>query len=319
MIFPVGIIGIGKCVPDTIVTNQDLVAGGLDTTDEWIVSRTGIRERRIADAETRTSHLAYGASQDAIKDAGISPTDIDMVIVATSTPDFALFPSTACLLQDRLGLRKDIGAVDVSAACTGFNYALSMAEQYVATGSCRYVLVVAGDVLSRHLDWTDRSICILFGDGAGACVVGQVPEGLGLIDSKLYSDGSYADILQVKPDGPSHIYMDGRAVFKVAVNAVVPAVEAILQKNGLSGSDVDLLVLHQANLRIIEATRERLGIPEDRVMKTIEIYGNTSAASIPMALCDAKQAGRLKRGDVVLLAGFGAGFTWGTTLFRWAY
>jgi 3-oxoacyl-[acyl-carrier-protein] synthase-3 len=314
--FPVGISGLGMYVPPKIITNHDFVMMGLDTSDEWIVSRTGIRERRVVEGDVSTSDLAFLAAQDAMRDSGVDPSHIDGIIVATSTPDHALFPSTACLIQDRLKLPVTTAAFDMSAACTGFNYALSTAFRFVASGAMRHVLVISADVLSRHLDWTDRGTCILFGDGAGAVMVSQVPNGYGEISSRLYSDGSYADILGVKK-GEACISMEGRAVFKVAVNTIVPAVGDILSEAGFSGDDLDVLVMHQANQRILEAARERLGISQDKVMMTLDRYGNTSSSSIPIALCEARKQGKLKSGDLVLLAGFGAGFTWGVNLLRW--
>jgi 3-oxoacyl-[acyl-carrier-protein] synthase-3 len=325
----VGVIGIGRYLPDHVMTNHDIQAMGLDTSDEWIRERTGIEERRIAAVDQATSDLAYHASVQALESAGITADDLDLIIVATSTPDYFLFPSTACIVQHRLGCTRPIPAFDMSAACTGFNYALSAGAQYVASGAAKKVLVVAADLLSKFLDWTDRSTCILFGDGAGAVVLGEVDPGLGIIASDLFSRGELAEILYAKEGGSRNpisidnptrplVIMEGRAVFKVAVNTVVPAVESVLAANQIAVSDVKLLVFHQANLRIIDAACERLGFTPDQVVITLPKYGNTSASSIPIALCEAVSEGRLSRGDLVVLVGFGAGFTWGVTLLRWS-
>lgn len=324
-----GILGVGKCLPDKVVTNRDIVDMGLETSHEWIVERTGIEARRIADETLSTSDLAYGAAKSALHDARVSPQDIDLIIVSTTTPDYPLFPSVACLLQERLGI-PHVGAFDLSAACSGFNYALTVGSQFIRTGAAKKVLVVSADCLSKYVDWSDRSICILFGDGAGAVVLGETEKGYGVLTSSLHSDGSQADILIVREGGArtpiteavlkrhSHyIYMDGRSVFKVAVNTVVPAVLAELEKLNLTAEDIDLFIPHQANLRIIEHTRQKLGLREDQVMVTIRKYGNTSAASIPIALCEAKEEGRLKDGDIIATIGFGAGFTWGASVIRW--
>jgi len=326
---PVGIIGIGHYVPDRIMTNFEIQAMGLDTTDEWITERTGIKERRIAAEDQATSDLAYFAALNALKSANLTPDNIDLIVVATSTPDYFLFPSVACILQHRLGCSRFIPAFDVSAACTGFNYAVSVGANYVASGAAKHVMVISADILSKFLDWTDRGTCILFGDGAGAVILSETSPGLGIIDSQLFSNGEYADILLAKEGGSRQpisldhptrplVGMEGRAVFKVAVNSVVPAIDDVLKHNHLSVSDVTLLVFHQANLRIIDAAKEKLGFTDDQLMVTLNKYGNTSSSSIPIALSEAVSEGRLAKGDLVVLVGFGAGFTWGVTLIRWS-
>jgi 3-oxoacyl-[acyl-carrier-protein] synthase-3 len=276
-----------------------------------------------------TSDLAVEAARNAMNDAGVTPDDIDLVIVATTSPDHLGFPSVACLLQQQLGLRQ-VGAFDLAAACSGFGYALTTGAQFVQTGFAKKVLVVGADSLSKWVDWTDRGICILFGDGAGAVVLGEVASGFGLLASDINSNGAEAPILMVQGGGTrsplstdviasrSHlIHMEGRAVFKVAVNTVVSAMNATLQKAGLTASDIDLLIPHQANFRIIDHLREKLKLSEDRVFSNISRYGNTSAASIPIAIEEAVAEGRLKRGDILATVGFGAGFTWATNIIRW--
>ncbi|MEK7298971.1 MAG: beta-ketoacyl-ACP synthase III [Candidatus Margulisiibacteriota bacterium] len=325
----VGILGVGHYVPERVVTNADIVAMGLDTSDEWIVERTGIRERRLCAPDQATSDLAFEAAKNALADARVSPEEIDLVIVATTTQDYLGFPSVACLLQHRLGLRQ-IGAFDLAAACTGFNYALSVGVQFVRTRFANKVLVVGADCLSKYVDWSDRSICVLFGDGAGAVVLGEVSEGLGVLTSDLHADGSKADLLMVKGCGSrdrvnheviknedNYMNMNGKAVFKVAIHCVVPCVLNALSKVNLKPDDLDFLVPHQANVRIIDQAREKLSLPWERVVVNLDRYGNTSAASIPIALSEAKQAGRFQSGQLLGLVGFGAGFTWGANLVRW--
>ena len=308
---PVGILGVGRFLPPTILTNQDIVNKGLDTSDEWILERTGIRERRVAGKIT-SSDMAYEAAKDALSDAGLTAHDIDLIIVATTTPDYPQFPSTACLVQKRLGMR-NVGAFDLSAACSGFNFALTTGVQYVRSGAAKRVLVVASDCLTNYVDWTDRSICILFGDAAGAVVLGEVENGYGELASSMYSDGGHADIL--KNNGP-FIYMDGRAVFKVANHAIIPSVQETLEKAKLSVSDLNYFISHQANIRIIRYSQEKLGLSDAQVLTNIETCGNTSAASIPLVMAENKQ--RFKKGDTLALVGFGAGFTWGVTILRWS-
>lgn len=325
----VGILGVGKYLPPKIVTNDDLVAGGLDTSNEWIVERTGIKERRITDELTATSDLAVKAAELAMAAATIQPADIDLVIVATTSPDYLGFPSTACLVQNRLGLR-NIGAFDLSAACSGFGYAMTTGAQFVETGACRYVLIIGADSLSKLVNWEDRGSCILFGDGAGAVVLGEVQSPYGILASNMNSNGGEASILMIKAGGTRmpitdaarlahehQIYMEGRSVFKVAVNVVANAVTSTLEGIGMVPSDVDLLVLHQANSRIIHAVATKLNLSSDKVFSNLERYGNTSAASIPIALQEAVETGRLVPGMVVATVGFGAGFTWTTSILRW--
>ena len=324
-----GFIGVGSYLPPKIVTNDDIIKMGLETSDEWITERTGIKERRICAPDMSSSDMAFEAAQRAIAHAGVEPRDIDLLIVATTSSDYPSFPSTACLLQRRLNLRK-IGAFDLSAACTGFNYALTCASQFVQTGQAKYVLVVGVDCLSKFVDWTDRSVCILFGDGAGAAVVGPVKEGYGILASDLYSDGSESDILMVKGGGSrtpfsqsviekkEHtIHMNGKAVFKVAVQTIVPAILHTLNKVDLTPSDIHYLIPHQANMRIIEYAREKLGLQPEQVCTNIQRYGNTSAASIPITLDEAVRDGRIQEESLVVLAGFGAGFTWGVNVLKW--
>ena len=332
MTIKAGIVGIGKALPEKCVSNQDLVDSGLETSDEWIQTRTGIKTRYIADENTATSDLCVIAAQNALQQAGKLPSDIDLVLCATSTPDFPLFPSTACIIQNRLEIPVTAGAIDMAAACSGFNYALTTAIQYVENGSARNVLVIAGDVLSKFLNWQDRSTCILFGDGAGSAVVSPVEDGTGHEHHALYSNGAEANILKVSEggsrtpismasltDNKQYITMNGRAVFKVAVNSVVPAIQESLEAENLKPDDVDLYVFHQANLRIIESAREKLGVDFSKMMVTVSKYGNTSAASIPIALTDAVLENRLKKGDRVALIGFGAGFTWAVNILKWSY
>lgn len=325
----VGILGLGKYLPPRIVTNNDLVAMGVNTSDEWIVDRTGIKERRIVDPSMSTSDMAVVAAEEAMARAGVGAQDIDLVIVATTSPDYLGFPSTACLVQERLGLR-NVGAFDLSAACSGFVYAMTTGAQFIETGHCKKVLVIGADCLSKWVNWSDRSSCILFGDGAGAAVLGEVQTGRGIITSTLNSDGSEAGILMIKEGGTRcgfspttletqahHIYMEGRSVFKVAVNTVVSALTESLNKVGLTPQDIDLLVPHQANVRIIEYVRSKLDLPSEKVFSNIDRYGNTSAASIPIALEEAVAGGQLKSGQIVATIGFGAGFTWATSILRW--
>jgi 3-oxoacyl-[acyl-carrier-protein] synthase-3 len=317
------ILGTGGYLPEKVLTNADLEKM-VDTTDEWITSRTGIRERHIAaDGET-TCDLAEHAARRALAAAGVEPADIDLIIVGTTTPD-RIFPSTACLLQERLGIR-GCAAFDVQAVCTGFVYALGIADQFIRSGSAKLALVVGAETLSRIVDWTDRGTCVLFGDGAGAVVVGRsdVP---GILSSHLHADGRHKDLLTVS-GGISQgadsmlgrngkVKMEGNSVFKVAVNTLGRIVDETLQANGLAKSDVKWLVPHQANTRIIEATAEKLDMPMDQVVITVDRHGNTSAASIPLAFDEAVRDGRIQRGDTVLMEAFGGGFTWGSVLLKY--
>ncbi|MEH7122172.1 beta-ketoacyl-ACP synthase III [Bacillus sp. JJ1532] len=305
-----GIIGIGRCLPEKILTNADLEKM-VDTSDEWIRTRTGIEERRIADDDTDTSDLAYEAARKAIENANISPEDLDMIIVATVTPDRP-FPSVACMLQERLGAVK-AAAMDVSAACAGFMYGIVTAKQFVEAGTYKHVLIVGVEKLSKVTDWEDRNTAVLFGDGAGAAVIGQVSEGRGILSFELGADGT----------GSKHLYQDeyiimnGREVFKFAVRQMGESCVNVLEKAGLTKEDVDFLIPHQANIRIMEASRQRLDLPEEKMSKTIHKYGNTSAASIPISIVEELEAGKIKDGDLIVMVGFGGGLTWGAIAMRW--
>lgn len=314
------IIGTGSYLPAKILTNKELESI-VDTSDEWIYSRTGIRSRHIAAEGEMTSDLALHASREAIAAAGIAAEDIDLIIVATTTPDM-IFPSTACLLQEKLGI-KGCPAFDVQAVCSGFIYALATADLFIRTGKARHALVIGTEIFSKILDWTDRKTCVLFGDGAGAVVLKQSEEP-GIISTHLHADGSYNKILSVpgsvaggKVTGNPFVVMEGNAVFKFAVKVLEDVVEETLTANNMQKSDIDWLVPHQANIRIIEATAKKLDLPMDRVVVTVEKHGNTSAASIPLALDAAVRAGRIKSGEHVLMEGVGGGFTWGSVLIRW--
>jgi 3-oxoacyl-[acyl-carrier-protein] synthase-3 len=306
------IVGTGMAVPDLRVTNADLEAR-VDTSDAWIVERTGIRERRVAGPDEGTVSLATGAGAAAIKDAGITPDEVDLLVVATCTPDQPL-PATSAMVQDGLGLR--CGAIDLDAACAGFVYALVTASSMVEAGRIRTALVVGAETLSRIVDPDDRGTAVLFGDGAGAVVVtaGQVG---GLRSFDLGCDGSLAGILEVRPGEP-YIRMEGSEVFRRAVRVVVSSAEVALERADLAASEIDVFVPHQANARIVSAACDRLGIPADRTVLNLERYGNTSAASIPIALAEAAEVGRLRDGDVVLLSGFGAGMTWASAILEWS-
>jgi 3-oxoacyl-[acyl-carrier-protein] synthase-3 len=312
------IAGTGSYLPERILTNRELEAM-VDTTDEWIVTRTGIRERHIiADGET-TSDMALHASRRAIQAAGIEAREIDMIIVATTTPD-RVFPSTACLLQDKLGVAS-CPAFDIQAVCSGFVYALATADSFIKSGAVKNVLVVGADAMSRITDWSDRSNCILWGDGAGA-VVAQASAEPGIISSHLHADGSYANLLHVpsgvsQREGRDTIEMQGNPVFKIAVNTLDAIVDETLQANGMQKSDIDWLVPHQANIRILQSTAKKLGMSMERVVVTVDVHGNTSAASIPLALDVAVRDGRIKRGETILMEAFGGGFTWGSVLAKY--
>lgn len=305
-----GIIGLGRHVPERVLTNQDLEKM-VDTNDEWIRTRTGIEERRIAADDVDTSDMAYEAAVNAIANAGITAEEIDLILVATVTPDRP-FPSVSCMIQDRLGAKK-AAAMDVSAACAGFMYATITAKQFVESGAYKYVLVVGVEKLSKILDWNDRNTAVLFGDGAGAAVIGPVSEGKGILSFELGADGS----------GGKHLYqeefviMNGREVFKFAVRQMGESCVTVLDKAGLTKEDVDFLIPHQANIRIMEAARQRLELPEEKMSKTIHKYGNTSAASIPLSIVEEVEAGKIKDGDVVVMVGFGGGLTWGAICMRW--
>ena len=314
------IIGTGKYLPEKILTNHDL-AKMVDTTDEWIRARTGIERRHIAAEGEATSHLAEKAAGEALDAAGLGPDDIQMVVVGTCTPDLVL-PNPACLLQERMGMTGP--AFSVEAACSGFVYALTIADQFIRSGQVERSLVVGAETMSRLIDWTDRETCVLFGDGAGAVIL-EASEEPGVIYSDIGADGQYRSLLyadagvsQVKEGGGSaELKMKGNEVFKVAVRTLEAMADKVLAENDLEQGDIDWFVPHQANLRIITATAKRLGLDMERVVLTVNDHGNTSAASIPMALDTAVRDGRIKRGDLVLLEAFGGGFTWGSSLLRY--
>jgi len=323
----VGIVGLGAAVPERVVSNRELERM-VDTSDQWIVERTGIRCRHLAGPGETASSLALRASREALEAAGTDPGEIDLVMVATITPDRP-FPATACLLQQELGARR-AAAFDLQAACSGFIYGLSVAREFVARGTYRRVLVVGVDILSRIVDWRDRSTCVLMGDGAGAAVVAPVPEGYGFLGLHLGANGEGAPLLFLPAGGSlhpptlgtvasgmHHLRMNGREVFRFAVRVMGDAASRALEAAGLGFSDVDLYVPHQANYRIIEASARLFGIPMDKVMVNIDRYGNTSAASVPLALYEAEKEGRIERGKVVLAVAFGAGLTWGAVVLRW--
>lgn len=314
------ITGTGSYLPEKVLSNRDL-EDKVDTSDEWIYTRTGIRQRHIAADTETTSDLALVASRRAIEAADLTPGDIDLIIVATTTADM-VFPSTACLLQAKLGI-KSCPAFDMQAVCSGFVYGLSTADHFMKSGQHRHILVVGAEIYSRILDWKDRSTCVLFGDGAGAVVVTQSAEP-GILASRLHADGRYAHILSV-PGGVSSgavcgrplLQMEGNAVFKLAVKVLGDVAEETLAAGGLAKSDLDWLIPHQANIRIIQATAKKLGLSMERVVSTVERHANTSAASVPLALDEAVRDGRIHPGQHVLLEGVGGGFTWGAVLMRW--
>jgi len=312
------ILGTGSYLPKKILTNKD-IEEIVDTTDEWIFDRTGIRQRHVVVEGETCSDLAVAAARAAMEAAGVEPSEIDLIVLATTTPD-QIFPSTACIIQPRLGI-KGVPAFDVQAVCAGFVYALSVADQYIRTGSAKRALVIGADTMSRLLDWQDRSTCILFADGAGAVVLGAAEEP-GIISTHISADGAYKDLLQV-PKGigrggceDPYLEMRGNEVFRWAVSTLGRIVEETLEANGMTKSDIDWLVPHQANIRIIQATARRLDLPMEQVVVTVADHGNTSAASIPLALDTAVRDGRIQRGQTILMEGFGGGFTWGTVLAR---
>jgi 3-oxoacyl-[acyl-carrier-protein] synthase-3 len=313
------ILGTGSHLPSRIVTNADLEAI-VDTTASWIKERTGIEKRHlVADGET-CCDLAEVAARNALDAAGVTAETLDLILVATTTPD-QIFPSTACLLQHRLGVR-GCAAFDLQAVCTGFVYAMGVADQFIRTGTVKRALVVGSETLSRILNWSDRGTCVLFGDGAGAVVL-EASDEPGIISTHLHADGAYKDLLQV-PGGignghrePNYIEMKGNEVFRVAVTTLGRIVDETLEANGLSKSDIDWLIPHQANIRIIQATARKLDLPMERVVVTVAEHGNTSAASIPLALDEAVRDGRIRRGELLLMEAFGGGFTWGSVLVRY--
>ncbi|MBI2354832.1 MAG: ketoacyl-ACP synthase III [Deltaproteobacteria bacterium] len=322
------ITGTGSAVPEKVLSNADLERM-VETSDEWITARTGIKQRRIAAEGEFTSTLAVKAARQALAMAGIGAEELDLIILGTVTPDFP-FPATACIIQHELGARNAV-AFDLSAACSGFLYGLSIADTYIRGGSAKKALVIGAEVLSRIVDWTDRNTCILFGDGSGAAVVEAYEGDDGILSTHIYSDGAYWETLYQAGCGRRNpassqrtiderlffIRMDGSDVFKHAVRAMEEAAGAALSANGMSASDLSLFIPHQANRRIIDATGKRLGLTPEKVFINLHNYGNTSSASIPIALDEASRAGRLKKGDVVLLDSFGGGFTYGSALLRW--
>jgi 3-oxoacyl-[acyl-carrier-protein] synthase-3 len=316
----IGITGLGACVPDRVFTNKDLEEF-VDTTDEWIVERTGIRERRFATKEQALTDIAEPAAVAALADAGVDAASIDLIVVATVTPDM-MFPTSSALLADSLGMH-DAAAYDLLAGCTGFMYALAQAYGMVSAGLAKRALVVGGDVLSKILDWTDRSTLVLFGDGAGAVVVEPVETG-GFLGFELGADGGGGEHLWLPGSGSRHfedadklVKMNGREVFKFATRVLVSSAERVLAECGKTVDDVDVYVPHQANKRIIDHAAGKLGIPEEKVVVNVDRYGNTSSGSIPLALADAAADGRLREGELVLMTGMGAGLTWGSALIEW--
>ena len=328
MTFAAGIIGIGCYLPEKKLTNQDLEKM-VDTSDAWITERTGIKTRHIAAPDQATSDLAYEASLQALADAKTKPEELDMIIVATETPDYK-YPSTACLLQAKLGA-KNAACFDLSAGCSGFVYALGIGSQSIVSGLYKKILLVGAETLSRIINWTDRNTCVLFGDGAGAAVLGRVDDGYGVLSLELGADGTGGEHL-IQPAGGSRnptthetvdaygqcVHMDGQDVFKFAARKMPAACKKVLQKAGMTIDDIALLVPHQANLRIIDNAIDRLKINRDRVWFNIEKHGNMSAACVPVCLTEAQQAGRLKKGDNVIMVAFGAGLTWAGALLKWA-
>lgn len=318
------IIGSGSFLPPRAVSNDELAAElatrNVETSDAWIVDRTGIRQRHIADPGVTTSKLATEAARKALEDAGLAPQDVDLIIVATSTPDF-IFPSTACMVQANLGI-KGCPAFDVQAVCSGFVYALTTADAFIRSGQARNALVIGAEVFSSILDWNDRRTCVLFGDGAGAVVL-AASEKPGIVGAQLNADGSHMDILYAagnvvggKVVGDPFLRMDGQAVFKLAVNSLAQSAHQVCEKAGVSLDDIDWMVPHQANVRILNFLGRKLGIDPEKIIITLDKHANTSAASVPLALDVARRDGRIKPGDLVLMQGVGGGFTWGSVLVR---
>jgi 3-oxoacyl-[acyl-carrier-protein] synthase-3 len=321
------ITGTGMSVPSRVMTNHDLEKL-VDTSDEWIQTRTGIRERRIALPNESVSEFAHIASQNALEMAGVAPQDVDLIICATVTPDVPI-PATACLIQHTLGCQR-AAAFDMQAGCSGFIYAQSVAKQFIVSGRCRNVLVVGAELLSKFLDWTDRTTCVIFADGAGAAVMSEGNLPRGVLASAMHSDGSMSDFICMEGGGSKYpasaetvakgmhfIRMRGNETFKIAVRSIEDVSREVLQTAGLTPDDVSWFIPHQANQRIIDAVTQRLGIPAERCYVDIDRYGNTSAASIPIALDEAVRAGKVQRGDVILMAAFGAGLTWAASAVRW--
>ncbi|MBX7219262.1 MAG: ketoacyl-ACP synthase III [Blastocatellia bacterium] len=325
--YSAGITGTGHMLPEKVLTNADLERM-VETSDDWIVSRTGIRERHIAAPGETTSLIAASAGRKAIEAAGLSALDLDLILCATVCPDMAL-PSTACFIQSHLGA-KNAAAFDLVAACSGFLYALTVAQGYIATGQARHVLVIGAEELSRYVDYTDRATCVIFGDGAGAAVLSQVEEGRGILASKIQSDGDLAEYLYTPGGGTAHptseqtiqdrlhyIKMRGNELFKVAVRNMTESSRNVLDRLQLTVNDIDLVIPHQANQRITDAVSDRLGIPADRIYANISRIGNTSSASIPIALDECVRGGRIHRGNLLMFTSFGAGATWGSMVLRW--
>ncbi|TYO97410.1 beta-ketoacyl-ACP synthase III [Desulfallas thermosapovorans] len=322
-----GIVGVGTYAPERVITNKELEQT-LDTSDEWIFSRTGIRERRVVAEGEATSDQALIASRRALEDAGVHPEELDLIITATNTPDM-IFPATGCLLQDRLGASR-AGAFDLLAGCTGFIYGVIVGAQFISAGTANTVLVTGAETLSRVLDWEDRNTCVLFGDGAGAVVLRRVPDDRGIISTVLGSDGSGGRFLY-QPAGGSrnpasaetvaqnlhYLHMNGREVFKFAVRAMEEGAQEVLRRAGMTGDEVDFLIPHQANIRIIEHAAKRMKLPMERVAVNVDRYGNTSTASVPLALEESLTSGKIKDGDNVIMIGFGAGLTWAGLMIKW--
>ncbi|HRQ58792.1 MAG TPA: beta-ketoacyl-ACP synthase III [Azoarcus taiwanensis] len=316
------VAGTGSCLPGKPITNHDLVARGIETSDDWIVERTGIRARHLAAPGQMTSDLALEASLKALEAAALVPNDIDLIIVATSTPDY-IFPSTATLLQSKLGISNGCAAFDLQAVCSGFVYALTVAEKFIRSGANKRALVVGAEVFSRILDWSDRGTCVLFGDGAGAVIL-EASDTRGVLSSALHADGSHHPILCVPGSvaagqvvGDPFLRMDGQAVFKFAVRVLGEVAQEVLAGADIDVSSLDWLIPHQANIRILQATGKRLGLPAEKLIATVDYHGNTSAASVPLALDLAVRDGRIQRGQHVMLEGVGGGFTWGAVLLKY--
>ena len=324
----VGILGIGAFVPEDILTNKDLEKI-VDTNDEWITDRTGIKERRISKKDVPTSELAALAAEKALLDAGLTIDDIDLIIVGTSSPDM-FFPSVGCLVQTKLKGSRKIAAFDVQAGCSGFSYSLVVATQFIRTGMYKKILVIGADEISKMLNWKDRNTCVLFGDGAGALVVGEVAAPYGILGSSMGADGAGGELLKFPAGGTRmpateetvrqdlhSVHMEGNEVFKFAVRVMGEAAAKALEDAGLKAGDIDWLIPHQANMRIIQSAAKRLKMPLEKVIINLDRYGNTSSASIPLALEEAVRDGRIKKGDLVLMVGFGAGLTWASIALRW--
>jgi len=325
--FGVGILGLGNYLPEKVLTNFDLEKM-VETSDEWITQRTGISERRILDKDSMTFEIGVKAAQSALEDSGVSAEDIDLIIVSTTSPDY-IFPSTACLIQGAIGA-SNAAAFDISAACTGFVYAISIAKQFISSGCYKHVLVVSCEALSKVVDWKDRNTCVLFGDGAGAAVLGRTEEGYGILSTYMGSDGTKGPVttlpcnslsevdISKRPSGSKNvIFMDGSEVFKFAVRIFAQSTEKVIKDAGLKLEDVSLIVPHQANIRIVDAAAKKLGITTNNIYTNIHKYGNISSASIPVALSEADKDGMLKKGDNIVIVGFGGGLTWASALIKW--